>query len=89
MLDRGLLTWGCTPRGLLTKGCLLPWLILPEASLYLRETGQSIPHSLLTMGSQLTNLRGRMEKWETQNPKQPRQGQCSEHKIPRKHMPES
>ena len=33
------------------------------------------------MGSQLRNFRGRSEKWETQNPKQPLQGLCREPKI--------
>ena len=58
-------------------------------SLYPTETGQCFPHTLQTRGSQLRNLRGRMEKWETQNPTQPLRGLCNKPKNPRRHMPES
>ena len=89
LLAPGLQSVGCSPRA--STPCAVSYhgssglkpLPVPE------RNGSVFPHSFQTIGSLLRNLRGWMEKWETQNPTQPLQGLCSKPKNQRRHMPES
>ena len=71
LLAPGLLAQGCSPRA--SRPGLSPTMAHHGSrfSLYWRETGQSIPHSLQSMGSQLRNSPERSDGLETQNGKCP------------------
>ena len=94
LLAPGLLTMDSSPRASSPRAsspgavsyhgssCLKP---LPVSE----RNGSKYPTQPPHHGVSAEKLTGKLEQWETQNPKQPLQGLCSEHKIPRKHMPES